>query len=76
MPEWFSDKLGEMSESLNEAKKEHVFVVWTKDDGVLRWNSITRSGSDLMKKKPTKKEVVKHMEKVFGKGIDVEYRED
>jgi len=71
VPEWFQDTLSELS----EAKKEHVFVSWSKDDGVLRWSGKKRSGSDIWKKKPTKGEVEKHLKKVFGTDVDVELRE-
>jgi len=54
----------------------HVFASW--EDGVLTWvakGSKLRNarGSDPMKKKPTEKEVKKHLSKIFGKEFDLEF---
>lgn len=88
VPEWFNDKLGELSEAVVGRSRKgiqakggrsdaHVFASW--EDGVLTWaakGSKLRNarGSDPMKKKPTEKEVKKHLSKIFGKEFDLEFR--
>jgi hypothetical protein len=64
-------------ELLGEAKKLFVFASW--ENGVLKWRTDKaddRTGSDPMKKKPSEADVKKHLEKVLGTKVDLDFRID
>lgn len=68
---------GEMKDGIKESKKLFVFASW--ENGVLKWRTDkadNRTGSDPMKKKPSEADVKKHLEKVLGTKVDLDFRLD
>ncbi len=62
---------------VSEAKKLFVFASW--ENGVLKWRTDKaddRTGSDPFKKKPSEADVKKHLEKVLGTKVDLDFRVD